>query len=87
MTNTFREHTQRAIFETFDLWDIWSELWENMTWPTTKKNNEKDKDKDENDDKYIENTLKEGFLKTFREQLAKKERFLSGIAQKTVLIF
>ena len=25
MTNTFREHLQRAISETFDLWDIWSE--------------------------------------------------------------
>ena len=33
MTNTFREHLQRAIFETFDLWDIWSGRWENMTWP------------------------------------------------------
>ena len=30
--NTFREHLQRAIFETFDLRDIWSEWWENMTW-------------------------------------------------------
>ena len=34
MTNTFREHLQRAIFATFDLWDNWSEWWENMTWPT-----------------------------------------------------
>ena len=34
MTNTFREHLQRAIFETFELWDIWSEWWGNMTWPT-----------------------------------------------------
>ena len=34
MTNTFREHLQRAISETFDLWDISSEWWENMTWPT-----------------------------------------------------
>ena len=34
MTNTFREHLQRAIFETFDLWGIWSEYSENMTWPT-----------------------------------------------------
>ena len=23
-----------SIFRTFDLWDIWSEWWENMTWPT-----------------------------------------------------
>ena len=31
----------------------------------------------ENDDKYIENTLKEGFLKTFREQpqMAIQEKF------------
>ena len=34
MTNTFREHLQRAIFETCDLWCICSERWENMTWPT-----------------------------------------------------
>ena len=34
MTYTFREHLQRAIFETFELWDIWSEWWGNMTWPT-----------------------------------------------------
>ena len=34
MINTFREHLQRAIFETFDLWGIWSECWENLTWPT-----------------------------------------------------
>ena len=34
MTNTFREHLQRAISETFDLWDISSQWWESMTWPT-----------------------------------------------------
>ena len=34
MTNTFREHPQRAILETCDLWDIWSEWWGYMTWPT-----------------------------------------------------
>ena len=33
MTNTFREHLQRAIFDTFELWDIWSEWWGDMTWP------------------------------------------------------
>ena len=33
-TNTFREHLQRAILETCDLWDIWSEWWGDMTWPT-----------------------------------------------------
>ena len=53
MTNTFREHLQRVILETFDLWDIWSERWEDMTWP--KKDNDKDnyKDKDNDKDKYI----------------------------------
>ena len=25
---------QRATQETFDLWDIWSQWWEDMTWPT-----------------------------------------------------
>ena len=33
-TNTFREHLQGAILETCDLWDIWSEWWGDMTWPT-----------------------------------------------------
>ena len=46
---------QRAILDTCDLWDIWSEWWGDMTWP--KKDNDKDKDKDkdkDNDkDKYI----------------------------------
>ena len=32
-TNTFREHLQRAILDTCDLWDIWSEWWGYMTWP------------------------------------------------------
>ena len=32
-TNTFWEHLLRAILETCDLWDIWSEWWEDMTWP------------------------------------------------------
>ena len=52
-TNTFREHLQRAILETCDLRDIWSEWWGDMTWP--KKDNEKDKDKekDNDKDKYI----------------------------------
>ena len=49
MTNTFREHFQRAIFETCDLWDICSELWEKMIWP--KKDNDKDRNKDRNKDK------------------------------------
>jgi len=33
-TNTFWEHLQRATLETCDLWDIWSEWWGDMTWPT-----------------------------------------------------
>ena len=48
-TNTFRELHQRAILETCDLWDIWSEWWGDMTWP--KKDKEKDKDKDKVKDK------------------------------------
>ena len=32
ITITFREYLQRI----FDLWDIWSEWWENVTWPTKK---------------------------------------------------
>ena len=30
-TNTFGEHLQRAILETCDFWDIWSEGWEDIT--------------------------------------------------------
>ena len=30
-TNTYREHLQRAILETCDLWNIWSEWWGDMT--------------------------------------------------------
>ena len=33
-TKTFREHPQRAVLETCDLWYIWSEWWAAMTWPT-----------------------------------------------------
>ena len=32
-TNTFREHLQRAILETSDIWDTWSEWWGDTTWP------------------------------------------------------
>ena len=35
-TNAFREHLQRVALETCDLWDIWSEWWGDMTWPTKK---------------------------------------------------
>ena len=44
MTITLREHLQRAIFDTFDLWDIWSEWWGD---------NDKDNEKDNDEDKYI----------------------------------
>ena len=37
MLNTFREHLQRAIFETFDLWNIWLEWWGNMIWSKVSK--------------------------------------------------
>ena len=43
-TNTFGELHQKAILETSNPWDIWSELWRDMKWP--KKDNDKDKDKD-----------------------------------------
>ena len=46
MTNTFREHTQRAIFETFDQSD-------EKTRPDQQKNYDKYKDKDNDDDKHI----------------------------------
>ena len=35
-TNTFRELHQRAILETYDLWDIWPEWWGDMSWPKKK---------------------------------------------------
>ena len=44
MTNTFREHLQRAIFETFDQGD-------EKIWPDQQKDNEKNKYKD--NAKYI----------------------------------
>ena len=34
MTNTFREHHQRAIFDNCYLWDICLELWRHVAWPT-----------------------------------------------------
>ena len=48
MTKTFRERPQRVILETYDLWDIWSEKWGDMTWP--KKENDKDNDNDNDKD-------------------------------------
>ena len=40
-TNTLAEHFQRAIPETGDLWDIWSEWLGHMTGPKKKKTNTK----------------------------------------------
>ena len=34
ITNTFREHHQRAIFDNCYLWDICLELWRHVAWPT-----------------------------------------------------
>ena len=34
VTNTFREHHQRAIFDNCYLWDICLELWRHVAWPT-----------------------------------------------------
>ena len=31
---SIREHPKGAILETCDLWNIWSEWWGDMTWPT-----------------------------------------------------
>ena len=31
-TDTLKEHLQRAILETCELWDIWSEWWGDMAW-------------------------------------------------------
>ena len=51
-TNTFGEHLQRAIPDTFDIWNIWSYWWGDMTWPKkrqrqiqTMTNNDKDNEK------------------------------------------
>ena len=33
LPTSLTEHPQRAIRETCDLWDIWSEWWRYMTWP------------------------------------------------------
>ena len=57
-TKTFREHLQRAIPETCDLYNIWSEWWGDMTRPqretiTGSNYNEKYKTKDNDKDKYI----------------------------------
>ena len=66
MTNTFRAFNERSL----RLWPL-RHLTRVMRKHdlTNKKNNEKDKDK--NDDKYIENTPKGGFLKTLFENTHK----------------
>ena len=63
MTNTFSLHLQRAIFETFYLWDVWSEWWGNMTWPTRQQQRQRQWWWQI----HLENTPKERLLKTFRE--------------------
>ena len=76
MTNTFREHHQRATFETFDLSDIWSERWENMTWPT-KRQQQRRRQIQWRWQIHLENTPNEGFLETFWEhpRMAIQEKF------------
>ena len=61
-TMTFREYLQRAIFETFDLWDIWSGWWENMTWPT-KRQRRRQRQWQRQWQIHLENTAKEQSLR------------------------
>ena len=51
MINTFREHLQRAIFDTIETFDQSGE----KTWPDQQKDNDEDKykDNDKDNDKYI----------------------------------
>ena len=51
MTNTFKEHLQRAIFEIFGLETF--DQSDEKTWPDQQKDNNKDEDKYNDDDKYI----------------------------------
>ena len=60
MANTFRKHLSRAIFETCDLWDIWSEWWENMTWPTKR---QRQRQIQRQWQIHLENTFKERSLR------------------------
>ena len=64
-TNTFREHLQRAILETFDLWGIWSECWENLTWPTK---GQLERQRQRQWQIHLENTFKERSLKLFTSE-------------------
>ena len=52
-TNASREHLQRAIPGTCDLWDIWSEWWGDMTWPKKDNDNDKYENKDNDKDKLV----------------------------------
>ena len=58
-TNTFRQHLQRAILETCDLWDIWLEWWGDMTWP---------KKRQWQTQRHLENTFKEQYLRLLNFQ-------------------
>ena len=61
ITTTVILHLQRAIFETFDLWDIWSEWWGNMT------NNKKTTTKEETKTRTISNTFREHLQRAIPE--------------------
>ena len=58
MANTLREHLQRAILETCDLWDIWSKWWGDMTWPT-KSQWDRQRQRQWQRQIHLENTFKE----------------------------
>ena len=65
ITTTFREHLQRAISETFDLWLKGFEAFhhsDEKTWPEQQKDNDKDNNKD--NDKYIY-SLQTAIFETF----------------------
>jgi len=61
-TNTFIEHHQRATPESCDLWDIWSEWWGDMNWPTKiwwKWQRQRQRQRQKQRQKHLENTFKE----------------------------
>ena len=65
ITTTFREHLQRAISETFDLWLKGFEAFhhsDEKTWPEQQKDNDKDNNKDNG--KYIY-SLQTAIFETF----------------------
>ena len=65
MTNAFREHLERTIFVTCDLWNICSEWWENTNWPKGTKTKTTTKTKT----MTIINTFREHLQKTILEKL------------------